>query len=57
MKFVFNFIFLAKPERQHIAPLIAAQSMVQVYYYTDANLVCNVTGYPTPIIKWQFNQV
>ncbi|CAG2222395.1 PLG [Mytilus edulis] len=22
-----------------------------------ANLVCNVTGYPTPIVKWQFNQI
>ncbi|CAG2219379.1 HMCN [Mytilus edulis] len=48
---------IPKPERQHIAPIISAPSMVQVYYYTDANLVCNVTGYPIPIVKWQFNQI
>ncbi|XP_076082120.1 contactin-5-like [Mytilus galloprovincialis] len=48
---------IPKPERQHIAPLISTPSMVQVYYYTDAILVCNVTGYPTPIVKWQFNQI
>ncbi|XP_071140981.1 uncharacterized protein [Mytilus edulis] len=48
---------IPKPERQYIAPLISAPFMIKVYYYTDANLVCNVTGYPTPIVKWQFNQI
>ncbi|VDI20004.1 Hypothetical predicted protein, partial [Mytilus galloprovincialis] len=26
-------------------------------WFMDANLVCNVTGYPTPVVKWQFNQI
>lgn len=26
-------------------------------YYADAKLVCNVTGIPTPRIKWKFSNV
>ncbi|CAC5395412.1 unnamed protein product [Mytilus coruscus] len=37
-----------------VSPSITATSEVEVNYYADAKLVCNVTGYPTPRIKWKF---
>ncbi|XP_076082109.1 uncharacterized protein LOC143052856 isoform X2 [Mytilus galloprovincialis] len=39
----------------HVAPVITAPSEVTVFYYTEAKLVCNVTGYPTPAVKWLYN--
>ena len=51
------FVFLAKPTKPHIAPLITAPPTVQVSYYMDARLECNVTGFPTPSIIWSFNDV
>ncbi|XP_063396900.1 hemicentin-1-like [Mytilus trossulus] len=38
-----------------VAPKITALSEVEVNYYADAKLVCNVTGVPTPRIKWKFS--
>lgn len=46
-----------KLQKLHTAPIIHALSMVQVNYYGDARLVCNVTGYPSPAITWKYNNV
>lgn len=51
------FRLAAKTTRPYVAPVISAQSTVTVKYYTDARLVCNVTGYPTPSVRWEYNQV
>ncbi|XP_076082119.1 neuronal cell adhesion molecule-like [Mytilus galloprovincialis] len=45
------------PARQHTLPVILAPAMVNVDYYTDAKLVCNITGFPTPDVKWLYNQI
>jgi len=55
--YVCTFCILAKPTKLHTAPLITAPSTIQVNYYTDARLECNVTGFPTPSIMWSFNDV
>jgi hypothetical protein len=52
-----TFCILAKPTKPHMAPLITAPPTVQVNYYMDARLECNVTGFPTPSIIWSFNDV
>ncbi|CAG2217861.1 HMCN [Mytilus edulis] len=41
----------------HVAPVIHAPSTVQVKYYTEARITCNVTGFPTPTIKWNHNNI
>ncbi|CAG2204205.1 PLG [Mytilus edulis] len=38
----------------HVTPRITAPFEVEVNYYANAKLVCNVTGYPTPRIQWKF---
>ncbi|CAG2190191.1 HMCN [Mytilus edulis] len=45
---VVSVIVTAKNTRPFVAPLISAPATVLVKYYTDARLVCNVTGYPQP---------
>ncbi|CAC5385823.1 NEGR1 [Mytilus coruscus] len=45
---VVSVIVTAKTTRPFVAPLISAASTVIVKYYTDATLLCNVTGYPKP---------
>jgi hypothetical protein len=54
---VFVIFVLAKATTPHIAPVVTAPSTVQVNYYMDARLECNVTGFPTPSIIWSFNDV
>lgn len=49
--------FAAKNTRPFVAPLISAPATVLVKYYTDARLVCNVTGYPQPSVRWEFEKV
>ncbi|XP_071140984.1 neurofascin-like [Mytilus edulis] len=39
----------------HVSPVITAPSEVERFYYTEAKLVCNVTGYPKPDVKWLYN--
>ncbi|XP_076082118.1 peroxidasin homolog [Mytilus galloprovincialis] len=51
---VVHVIVKAKPKQLHTVPLIYALTMVQVNYYGDARLVCNVTGYPAPSITWKY---
>ncbi|VDI75359.1 Hypothetical predicted protein, partial [Mytilus galloprovincialis] len=51
---VVHVIVREKDEKQ-IAPLIDAPSTVQVKYYSEGRLRCNVTGYPTPLVKWKHN--
>ncbi|XP_076081840.1 hemicentin-1-like isoform X2 [Mytilus galloprovincialis] len=46
----------AKNTRPFVAPLISAPATVLVKYYTDARLVCNVTGYPQPSVRWEFEK-
>lgn len=41
----------------HVTPRITAPFEVEVNYYANAKLVCNVTGYPTPRIQWKFANV
>ncbi|XP_071138698.1 uncharacterized protein [Mytilus edulis] len=52
---VVQVIVKAKNEKPHVAPLIHAPSTIQVEYYTEARLICNVTGFPTPNVKWTRN--
>ncbi|CAC5364487.1 Protein eyes shut homolog,Neurogenic locus Notch protein,Neurogenic locus notch homolog protein 3,Protein eyes shut,Protocadherin Fat 4,Delta-like protein C,Neurogenic locus notch homolog protein 1,Fibropellin-3,Protein crumbs homolog 2,Sushi, nidogen and EGF-like domain-containing protein 1,Protein jagged-1a,Sushi, von Willebrand factor type A, EGF and pentraxin domain-containing protein 1,Protein jagged-2,Neurogenic locus notch homolog protein 2,Protein crumbs homolog 1,Protein jagged-1,Protein jagged-1b len=52
---VVHIMVKAKPQKLHTAPLIYALSMVEENYYGDANLECNVTGYPAPSITWKYN--
>lgn len=40
-----------------VAPVITTAPDVIVNFYTEAIIVCNVTGYPTPDIKWIYDQV
>ncbi|XP_063438578.1 fibropellin-1-like isoform X1 [Mytilus trossulus] len=51
-----NLIVASQSTRPYVAPVISAPSTVIVKYYTDARLVCNVTGYPTPSVRWEYNQ-
>ncbi|VDI57264.1 Hypothetical predicted protein [Mytilus galloprovincialis] len=53
---VVHVIVKAKPQKLHIAPVIHIISLVQVNYYGDANIICNVSGYPAPSITWKFNR-
>ncbi|XP_071140710.1 leucine-rich repeats and immunoglobulin-like domains protein 1 [Mytilus edulis] len=48
--------FAAKNTRPFVSPLISAPATVLVKYYTDARLVCNVTGYPQPSVRWEFEK-
>lgn len=48
--------FSAKDEKL-IAPVIHAPSSVQVKYYFEGRLTCNVTGDPTPTVIWKHNSV
>ncbi|CAC5361985.1 unnamed protein product [Mytilus coruscus] len=50
---VIHLIVKAKPPILHTGPVIHALSTVKVDYYTDAKLVCNVTGFPTPTVTWK----
>lgn len=54
--FLFNISFLAT-QPSLFAPVITAPSILKVNYYTEAVIVCDVTGYPTPDIKWEYKQV
>ncbi|VDI45895.1 Hypothetical predicted protein [Mytilus galloprovincialis] len=54
---VVHIIVKAKLQKIHSAPIIHALSMVQVNYYGDARLVCNVKGYPSPAINWKYNNI
>lgn len=46
----------AKPAQLHTAPVIhSSLSTVKVDYYTNAKLVCQATGFPTPSITWKYN--
>ncbi|XP_071138695.1 uncharacterized protein [Mytilus edulis] len=38
-----------------IAPVIHASSSVEVKYYLEGRLTCNVTGFPTPTVTWKHN--
>ncbi|VDI36495.1 Hypothetical predicted protein [Mytilus galloprovincialis] len=51
---VVQIIVRAISEKQ-IAPLIHAPSYVEVKYYLEGRLTCNVTGFPTPIVIWRHN--
>lgn len=37
-----------------VAPQITSLDRVAAKYWTDAILVCNVTGNPTPTVKWYY---
>lgn len=50
---VLHLIVKAKPALLHTGPVIHAISTVKVDYYTDAKLVCNVTGFPKPTVTWK----
>ncbi|CAC5424735.1 NOTCH3 [Mytilus coruscus] len=52
---VVQVIVKARYEKPHIAPLIHAPSIIQVKYYTEAKITCNVTGFPTPNVTWIHN--
>ncbi|CAC5384319.1 HMCN [Mytilus coruscus] len=43
----------AKPAVLYTGPVIHAIFTVKVDYYTDAKLVCNVTGFPIPTVTWK----
>ncbi|XP_052085274.1 cell adhesion molecule DSCAML1-like [Mytilus californianus] len=47
-----HIIVLPKP---HVKPTVALPPSLQGKYGTTITLTCNVTGYPTPTIKWYFN--
>ncbi|CAC5385821.1 unnamed protein product [Mytilus coruscus] len=49
-------IVTSQTTRPYVAPVISAPSTLIVKYYTDARLICNVTGYPTPSVRWEYNQ-
>ncbi|XP_071138696.1 neuronal cell adhesion molecule-like [Mytilus edulis] len=49
---VVQVIVKARNDKPHVAPLIHAPSTIQVKYYTEAKITCNVTGYPTPSVAW-----
>ncbi|XP_063418146.1 hemicentin-1-like [Mytilus trossulus] len=51
---VIRLIVKAKPGILHTGPVIHTLSTVKVDYYTDAVLVCNVTGFPTPTVTWKY---
>ncbi|VDI38762.1 Hypothetical predicted protein, partial [Mytilus galloprovincialis] len=43
--------------KPHVSPLIHAPSTIQVKYYTEARITCNVTGYPSPTVAWIHNDI
>ncbi|XP_076080084.1 putative oxidoreductase PXDNL [Mytilus galloprovincialis] len=40
-----------------VAPVITTSPHVIVNYYTEAEIICNVTGFPTPHITWEYDQI
>ncbi|CAC5407140.1 HMCN [Mytilus coruscus] len=52
---VVQVIVKARNEHPHVAPVIHAPSTIQVKYYTEARITCNVTGFPTPNVAWIHN--
>ncbi|XP_076081912.1 immunoglobulin superfamily member 10-like [Mytilus galloprovincialis] len=41
--------------KPHVKPTVTLPPSLQGTYGTTITLTCNVTGYPTPTIKWYFN--
>ncbi|VDI13473.1 Hypothetical predicted protein, partial [Mytilus galloprovincialis] len=52
---VVQVIVKAGNEKPHVAPLIHVPSQIQVKYYTEARITCNVTGFPKPNVAWIHN--
>ncbi|CAG2257832.1 HMCN [Mytilus edulis] len=54
---VVQVIVKANNNAPHEVPVIHAPPVIQVKYYTEARITCNVTGSPKPNVAWIHNDI